>query len=155
MPTHLYIPLSAKPTWWERATAHALEVTVSVYTAFLGVIGLLSVDNAQVMSQSALGFLPAPLAYGICLTLLTGGALSLFGLLVRRQNLRRELNIEQLGWITQSLGWITFALCVIYFMDHAIFSSTAGLMIFAGCVWRLIALYRIERALDAVKEVTG
>lgn len=150
MPTHLYKTRRVPPNFIDIMLAHALEVAVAAFS-FLG--GLLVVANADSLdvfaSTTPLRFLPIHLVYGIGVFLIAGGAASLTGLLVRRNNIRAELNIEQTGWVILAAGWGAYAWASIYYADGAAMSYLFAGAVCLGATLRAIALFVTENQLDA------
>lgn len=150
MPTHLYKTRRVPPNFIDIILAHALEVAVASFS-FLG--GLLVVANGRDLDVFAattpLRFLPHYLVYGLGIFLIAGGTAALIGLLVRRDNIRVELNIEQTGWVILAVGWGAYAWAAIYYADGAamsyLFAGAASL----GSVLRAAALFVTEKELDA------
>lgn len=163
---HTYTP-EPSPTrlgrLWGRATTHAVELVVVVATALLGVKVAVILADRQ---PPALERLPEALVYGASAFMVLGAALAAKGLLVRREDVRRELNAEQIGWALMLIGGLGYAVTLDLIIGQGGGrpgggggrglgigpGPELGYFLAAASAWRVYALWRIERQLDAVKD---
>lgn len=148
MPTHIYIPPRQPPTLWDRATAHALEVCTAGYSVALGVMLLTRLPFTSLNGSLPLTGLPAYLLPALGAFVLLGGVIALSGLLIRRENVRRELNLEQTGWLMLFLGYTAYAVALITAGTTGMLTGATATFLAVASLWRFIALVYIERGLD-------
>lgn len=150
MATHIYIP-PEPPTLWNRMTAHAVEVVLCAYGIIIGLLVALNANDKDLMSRSPLAALPGDLVLAIGTLVFLGASMALVGLLVRRRDIRRELNVEQIGWLAYSLGWAGYGIAAATLVEGSgLAVASALIMVWAG-IWRAYALWKVERALDELE----
>lgn len=148
MPTHIYIPQRIPPSLWDRATAHALEVCTAGYSVALGVMLVTRVPFTNLHAPLPITGMPGfilPILGGF---ILLGGFLALMGLLIRRENVRRELNVEQTGWLMLMLGYTAYSIALVTAGVTGLLTGATATFLAVASLWRLIALIYIERGLD-------
>lgn len=150
MPSHLYQTKRNPPRWWDIILAHAMELGVACYSAFIGSVVVLKAQTYEPGTGGVLGHLPLYLIYGIGVFVGAGALVSLFGLLVRRSNIRKELNVEQVGWILLAVGWLSYLYAAIRYADGPSTAVAAGLFIGVGAILRAVALIMLERDLEVI-----
>lgn len=153
MASHLYVP-TEPVTLRRRFLAHSVEVSVAAASATSGLIIAATAHRFHITNPaSSLAMLPTILVYGIAAFIATGGVLALYGLLVRRENIRRELNIEQMGWLLLGVGWAAYMLSVALLATGSPIGVTLGACVATGAAGRYMALIILERqAAAAVQE---
>jgi glucan phosphoethanolaminetransferase (alkaline phosphatase superfamily) len=150
MPTHLYKTKHVPPKFYDIILAHALEIAIAAFSVVAGLlVGLNAKDLDVFASTTPLRFLPIHLLYGLAIFLFVGGLTALFGVLVRRNNIRAELNVEQTGWLILCAGWMAYAWAAIYYADGAAMSYIFAGAVALGSALRAVALFATERQLDA------
>lgn len=150
MPTHLYKTRRVPPNFIDIILAHALEVAVAGFSFLAGLLVIANAGNLDVFAQTTpLRFLPIHLVYGLGIFLTFGGVVSLVGLLIRRHNIRAELNIEQTGWVVLAVGWGAYSWAAINYADGAAMSYLFAAAVSLGSVLRAAALFVTEKELDA------
>lgn len=152
MPSHLYSTMKNPPRWWDILLAHALEIAVACYSALVGTMVTLSAVYFNESHTGVLSQLPLFLVYAIGIFVGAGGMTALVGLLVRRNNIRVELNVEQIGWIILSVGWLAYLYAALRYADGSITAVSAGLFISLGGFTRAAALIVLERQLERTVE---
>jgi hypothetical protein len=149
MPTHLYIPGEPTPLI-DRLRAHPLEFAVTCISAVCGLVLAGSAHHLDnVMPLSGLAQLDPVIVYLVAIFLGVGGSVALYGVLVRRDNIRRELNIEQMGWLVQMFGWVLYTVPTVLLGFTSIFGVIIGTFLTIGCLLRFDALRRVEQKLVA------
>jgi len=153
MPSHLYVTKKPKATLWDIIKGHAVELAVVSYSLITGIaVVTVLVRAAGAVPSATLQAVPGYFLYGIGGFLTLGGVLALGGLLIRRHNVRRELNIEQSGWILLGVAWGIYLYSAVRYMDGAVLQASFALFIGLGCAGRVAALVGIERQLEAAVE---
>jgi hypothetical protein len=157
MPSHLYGTTKppADARWYDIILAHAVELSVALYSAFMGTLVVLRAESYEPGAGGILGHLPVFLVYGIGAFVGLGGLTALWGLLVRKDNIRAELNIEQVGWILIAAGWLSYLYAAIRYADGPSSAVAAGMFIGLGAVARAIALIVLERELERTMAAEG
>ena len=109
MPSHTYLPKKHPPSLWDITRGHAVELALAGNSATIGtIIVAYYQDIGAAFLNTPLVFLPPFLIIGIGLFCGVGGMLALAGLLIRHNNVRIELNVEQTGWTLLGVGWFAF-----------------------------------------------
>ena len=156
MATHLYIP-QEPVTLLRRFLAHSMEISVAGASATCGtIIALIAQNIDELQPGSSLALLPPGIVYGIAAFLTLGGLTALYGLIVREDNIRRELNVEQMGWLLLTAGWTAYILSVALLLTGTLVGVALGAWIAVGAAGRLVALIMLERrTVEAVQENEG
>lgn len=150
MPTHLYKTRRVPPNFFDIILAHALELAISLFSFTAGLLVIFNVNNLGAFaSTTPLRFLPGHLLYGLGAFLIFGGVTAIVGVLIRRNNIRAELNIEQTGWVVLAVGWGAYAWAAIYYADGAAMSYLFAGAVSIGSALRGVALLVTEKQLDA------
>lgn len=150
MHSHLYTPTGVPPRIFDIFLAHALEIAVAAFSLFGGLMVTLNAKDLDAFaSTTPLRFLPFHLVLGIGVFLVFGGVTALAGVLIRRNNIRVELNLEQTGWVTLAVAWATYAWASTYYTDGAALSYLFASAVSIGAALRSVALFMTERQLDA------
>lgn len=84
----------------------------------------------------------------LCFFITVGGVLALFGLMVRRDNVRAELNTEQTGWLLIGIGYAAYAIALIVAGVSGLVTGATAAFLAVAALWRAMALMQIERELD-------
>lgn len=156
MPSHLYITKRHPPTLWDIVLAHSLEIGVAIYSALIGIIVIINAQAYEAADGGILHRLPLYLVYGVGGFVCVGGLTALWGLLTRRDNIRIELNVEQIGWIILSVGWFAYLYAAIRYGGGLSSAVLSGACIGTAAALRAAALIALEKELDkAVKEGTN
>lgn len=155
MPSHLYIVKRHPPALVDIVLAHSAEIGVAIYSAFIGIIVIINAHAYEAADGGILHRLPLYLVYGIGGFVCAGGLTAMWGLLIRRNNIRAELNVEQIGWIILSVGWFAYLYAAIRYGGGISTAMLSGACIGTAAALRAVALIVLEKELDkAVKEGT-
>lgn len=152
MPSHLYSGTKTPPRMLDIMLAHALELSVATYSAIMGAFVTINATSYAGRGHGALAELPLFLVYAVGIFVCVGGITALVGLLIRRDNVRLEINIEQIGWIILSVGWLSYLYAALRHSEGTTSAIVAGLCIGIGGIVRVIALAMLERQLEIAVE---
>lgn len=152
MRSHVAPARNDPPSMWDRGTAHPVETVIAAYGLFEAVkVSILA--HAGGIAHPSLSVLPLQLVIVLILFIGTGSAVALKGLLVHREDLRKELNAEQVGWALLGIGWVAYSVSADVLNPSLSVSADLGYFIALAAGWRYYGLRRVERTLDHVKEV--
>lgn len=150
MGSHVAPAFKYPPTLWDRSTIHAVEVMVCIYGLFEAV--KVVVIGLTAGLESHLALLPIPLLAVLVLFVGGGSAIAIKGLIVRCEDLRREINVEQVGWALLGLGWLGYGVGSDILNPGVAVASDIGYALAVAGAWRFYGLRRIEKHLDRVVE---
>lgn len=151
MGSHVAPAANEPPSLWDRATTHGVEATIVAYGVFEA-IKVAALAATTGLTSIPLMLLPLPLLVVLILFVGGGGAIALKGLLMRCEDLRKEINTEQVGWALLGLGWLGYGIASDILDPRIAASSDLGYAVAIASAWRYYGLRRIEKALERVDQ---
>lgn len=152
MTKHVPPPPVGSTTPWARGTHRPIETMVASYTLFVA-LKVAALAPLGALHDTTLLRLPGAAVAAYISFLGLGGVLVLAGLLVRRKDLRREINVQQAGWYLLGIGWLAYAICADILLSRILLESDLGYALACGAAWKIYALGRKERRLGNAQEV--
>lgn len=174
MPDHAPRARHDPLTWWDRARANVLSLTLTGLSVAAG--GLIATDalvpDGRWVASYSLAMIPVWVQVLIAVLLVGGGVVTMIGVLVRRVRSMvlaplTTLFLERAGWLMLTFGWGTTAVAVV---GNGRVGSTLALVnmiaITLGVLFKVVLLWQLERevrqeitarkaATDALKRIGG
>lgn len=139
---------------WKRALEHALQTAVGGYSLTVGSFLMLRAAAGAELPSSLTG-LPMFLVYALAGFVAFGGALTLYGTYSSPNDVRKQLNNEQMGWLLLGFGWAAYIVSALSYAQGAALLMSVAPWFAAGSLGRFIWLVLVEKALDAVVPEEG
>lgn len=145
MPTHVYLPLRDRPTWWDRLLVHPMDSTAAVIVCYMGFLSGLSVVYPGFTPSQAMDAMPVSLRIMSALFMVAGGLLALTGLYWFGDVVSRGWAIERFGWLLAAGALVTYGGCVLTEFPESSFAWGVPLFLAGGSLLRFISILKIER----------